>query len=122
MPAPPGSTEWNEFQQQARAALGETRFAEWQRAQDPDYRELARVAARFKLPATVPTELYGYKQLIEEQRVRLESDANLSAQQREAGFQAIASETQRGFKEAMGEKAFRHYQKRTANPWVQGAR
>ena len=53
---------------QAPVALGEQRYGEWLRAQDPDYREIVRVTSRFKLSAAVAAELYSYKQPIEEQR------------------------------------------------------
>ncbi len=88
------------------------------RAQDPDYREIVRVTSRFKLPAAVATELYSYKQPIEEQRGAVEADPNLTPQQKDAAFRAIAEETQRVYKQALGDKAFRYFSKRTANPWV----
>jgi hypothetical protein len=109
---------WNQFHQQARETLGEQRYAEWLRAQDPDYREIVRVTSRFKLPGTVAAELYSYKQPIEEQRVKVETDANLTPQQKEAAFHTIAEETRNVYKQALGEKAFRYYSRRTANPWV----
>lgn len=118
---PAGGAEWNEFQQQVRTALGEQRYGEWVRAQDPDYREIVRVTARFKLPAAVAVELYSYKQPIEEERAKVETDPNLSLPQKDAAYHAIASETQRVYKEALGENAFRYYARRTANPWVRTA-
>lgn len=113
---------WNQFiQQQAPKALGEQRYGEWLRAQDPDYREIVRVTSRFKLPAAVATELYSYKQPIEEQRALVDADPNLTPQQKDAAFRAIAQETQHVYKQALGEKAFRYFSKRTANPWVRAA-
>jgi hypothetical protein len=92
------------------------------RAQDSDYRELLRVTTRFKLSADVAAQLYSYKQPAEEERARVEADPTLTAQQKAAGFQAIADETQRAFKETLGEKAFRQLMRRSANPWLKGAR
>ena len=117
-PPAPGSAEWNDFQQQARTALGDERYSEWLRVQDQDYREIVRVTRRFKLPATVAVELYSYKQPIEDERTKVEADSNLTPQQKDAAFQAIATETQRVFKDKLGDKAFRYYSRRTANPWV----
>lgn len=107
-----------QFQQQAREALGEARYGEWVRAQDPEYRELARVTSRFKLPATTAAELYSYKQPIEEARAHVEADPSMTALQKDAAYRAIAEETQKIYKEVLGEKAFRHYSRRTANPWM----
>ncbi len=109
---------WSQFYKRAPEVLGEQRYGEWLRAQDPDYREIVRVTSRFKLPATVAAELYSYKQPIEEQRAQVDADQNLTPQQKDAAFRAIAQETQRVYKQALGEKAFRYFSKRTANPWV----
>ena len=118
---PAGSAEWQQYQQQARETLGEGRYAEWQRAQDSDYRELARLTARFKLPASVAADLYQFKQPIAQEQARIESDPNITTQQRNAAYQAISEETQRTYKEALGEKAFRQYLKRTTNPWMRSS-
>jgi len=120
-PLPPGGSEWNEVQQQIRDALGE-RYGDWMRAQDPDYRELVRVTTRFKLPATVAAQLYSFKQPVEQERANVEADSNLTTQQKDAAFQAIANETHRAYKEALGEKAFWYYERRTSNPWVRAAK
>lgn len=116
--ATPNSEAWNQFHQKARESLGEARYGEWLRAQDPDYREIVRVTSRFKLSSAVAAELYSYKQPIEEARAQVEADSNLTVQQKEAAFRAIAEETQKVYKQALGEKAFRHYSRRTTNPWL----
>jgi len=118
----PNDPAWIEYQTETRQALGEQRYAEFARAQDSDYRELVRVTTRFKLAPEVAAQLYSYKQPAEEERVRVETDPALTPQQKAAGVQAIAQETQRTFKEALGEKAFRQLMRRTANPWLQGVR
>lgn len=107
-----------QFQLAAQKALGPERHAEWTRAQDPNYRELAQVAARFKLPAATAAELHSYWEPIEAERARVDADPNLNATQRDAAYRAIAAETQKIFKEALGERAFRYYSRRTANPWT----
>ena len=118
-PSDPG---WDEYQSQTRQALGDQRYAEFARAQDSDYRELVRIATRFKLNPEVAAQLFSYKQPAEEERVRVESDPTLTSQQKAAGVQAIAQETQRAFNEMLGEKPFRQLMRRTANPWLQGVR
>lgn len=118
----PGTAHWNDFQAKVREALGEQRHAEWLRAQDPEYREIVKVASRFKIPTAVATELYGYKQPIEEERARVEADPNLTPQQKEAAYQAIAAETQKIYQQALGEKAYRHLSKRTSNRWLRSGR
>ena len=117
----PSNPAWGDYETQVRQTLGEQRFAEYQRAQDNDYREIVRVAARFKIPSSVAAELYSYKQPIEVESAKVQIDPNLTPQQKEAAFRAIAGETQRVFKEKLGDKAFSYYAHRTSNPWVRGA-
>jgi hypothetical protein len=118
----PSDPAWGEYQAQLHQALGDRRYAEYVRAQDSDYRELMRVTTRFKLNPEVAAQLYSYKQPIEEERMRVDADATLTLEQKNAAYEAIAHETQRAFKEALGEKAFRHFMMRSANPWVHGTR
>ncbi|HWN94811.1 MAG TPA: hypothetical protein VNT99_07250 [Methylomirabilota bacterium] len=118
----PGDPSWNDYQAQVRQALGDQRYAEYARAQDSDYRELMRVTTRFKLGPEVAAQLYSYKQPVEEERTRVETDPTLTPEQKQVAFEAIADETQRAFKQALGEKAFRHFMMRSANPWLQRTR
>ena len=117
----PWNLAWGDYEAQVRQTLGEDRYAEYTRAQDNDYREIMRVTSRFKLPSAVAAELYSYKQPIEEERAKVQSDPGLSPQQKDAAYRAIAGETQRVFKEKLGDKAFSYYSHRTANPWVRAA-
>jgi len=118
----PNAATWNDYAAEVRQAIGEQRYAEYARAQDTDYRELLRATTRFKLSPEVAAQLYSYKQPAHEERARVENDPTLTPRQKAAAFQAMADETQRAFKEELGEKAFRYFIRRTANPWVRGAR
>ena len=117
----PNSAAWNDYDAEVRRAIGEQRYAQYGRAQDMDYRELLRVTTRFKLSPDVAAQLYSYKQPVQEEHARVEGDPTLTPRQKAAAFQAIADETQRAFKEELGDKAFRYFIRRTANPWVRSA-
>lgn len=93
-------------------SLGDERYAEYARAQDPDYRNLFATTSRFGLPQKLAAELFGFKQAAAEQHGRVESDANLSLAQKQAAQQAIIEETQQALKEALGDKAYRYYARR----------
>jgi hypothetical protein len=116
----PNDPAWNDYHAKIYQALGEVRYAEFARAQDPDYREMLRVVSRFKLNPELAAQLYDYKQPAEEERARVETDPNLTPQQKSAAFEAIAQETQRAFRQSLGEKAFRHFMMRSSNPWLRG--
>jgi hypothetical protein len=117
----PGHSAWSEYESRLRQQLGDKRFAEYARAQDQDYRELLRVTSRHKLSPDVATQLYDLKGPIAEARAQVEADPSLTPQQKSAAMDAIATETQKAFREVLGEKAFRHLMQRSANPWLRGA-
>ena len=100
-----------------RKTLGEQRFAEWQRAQDPDYKALMQVADRFNLSKDVSTSVYNLKVQAEQQKQQVDSNPNLTAQQRQAALAGIARETERAVSKAMGPNAYPSYYK-AAGQWI----
>ena len=93
---------------QMRAALGEARFAEFKRAQDPDFQNLYRVAERYQLPSSAAAKLYDLKRSADEYRRSLETNNQLIGEQRYAALQAMATEVQRSVKEVLGDKGFKY--------------
>ena len=101
-----------ELDSRLREELGERRYQDYARAQDPEFRHLYSVASRFNLPRQTAVELYGYQVAAEAERARVAADSALSTEQRAAAQFAITEETQRTFKEILGERAFKHYARR----------
>jgi hypothetical protein len=115
---PTNDEAWKQFQKEAHAVLGPERYIEWVRAQDPNYRELAQVASRFKLPPAAAAELFSYREPADEESAKVEANPNLTPIQKQAAQRAIAEEMKKIYQDVLGEKAFRHYSRRTSNPWV----
>ena len=111
-------------QQQAQDALndeikkilGAKRYVDYQHTQDPDYRTLAQVADRFDLSHDVVDRVYAMKQEAERQKVVLETNPDLTDEQRQAALAAIANETERSVSREMG-SVFKSYYK-TAGNWI----
>src|SRR5436190_12521072 len=101
---------------EVKKVLGNDRFAEYQRAQDPDYRTLAQVADRFDLSRDDVNRVYGMKQEAERQKAALDSNPNLTFEQRQAALAAIAKETERTVAGEMGGVWKSYY--RTAGTWL----
>jgi hypothetical protein len=108
----PGGSE-DDLAKNIEQALGNERFAEYTRAQDPVYRELVGVAKRHGLPPQVAVDLHGYKKTAEEQRSLVAADPALTLEQKQAAERAIAEETEAAFKEALGEKAYKLFSRRS---------
>ena len=106
------------LQDEMRKVLGDDRFNEWQRAQDPDYKALVQIADRYNLPADTSQKIYNYKMQAEQQKLQIETNPNLSEEQRHAALNGIAEETDAWVKKTMG-PVYGSYV-RVAGQWIQG--
>lgn len=104
--------------EEMRKVLGEERYAEWQRAQDPDYKALVQISDRYNLPAETSQKIYNYKVQAEQQKLQVESNPNLTEEQRQAALEAISRETQDVVSRTMGANVYRSYL-RAAGQWIQ---
>jgi hypothetical protein len=109
-----------ELEEQIRRALGETRYALYQRGQDPDFRALNAAAARYGLSSNTVAEVYACKKLVTEARQALATNLAVSAQEREQALAEIANETERVVAEALGPRAYRYLLRRGALQWIKG--
>ena len=103
--------------EELKGVLGQSRFAEYQRAQSEDYRALVQMADRFEMPREVAGKVYGMKQAAEAQTQRVQSDPNLSEEQRRRALFGIAQETQKSLATTLGDKVYKAYQ-RSAGQWI----
>src|SRR5258707_54955 len=103
---------------EVKKSLGETRYNEWLRAQDGDYKALAQVADRFELPKDSIGKVFDMKQEAERLKQKVDANPNLTEPQRNQALAAIASETERSVTAALGDKGFKAYQKANGQ-WLQ---
>jgi hypothetical protein len=106
--------------EEMRKALGSQRYAEYQRAQDADYKALMQFTERFDASPNVASRVYDMKVQAEQQKLRLETDPNLTPEQRAQTLAAIARETERSVAQLMGganSQLWQAYQ-RTGNQWI----
>ncbi len=94
-----------------KAALGDERYAAYERAQDADYRTLASIATRLELPPEKAIEAHALKAALEKKmrefRVVPGTPGN---EQRAAYLAALAEEAEAGFTAILGEKGYAAYQ------------
>ncbi|HMP81873.1 MAG TPA: hypothetical protein PKA41_04115 [Verrucomicrobiota bacterium] len=93
------------------AALGETKGKEYERSQDHSYQELTRIAKKFELPVGTAAKVYDFKETAEESVRQLQNDQNLTREQRSEALQQIKTETEKAVQDALGETAFKRYQR-----------
>ena len=88
--------------EEIRKAVGPQRFAEYQRAQDADYKALLQFTERFDTSPVLATRVYDMKVEAERQKLRLESNPNLTPEQRNQALIQIAQEAERSVAQLMG--------------------
>jgi hypothetical protein len=92
--------------------LGDTRYAEYERAQDPDYQKLAKIADRNNLDRAVINQAYEMEKLSREEIKKLRADTAMDSARRDEAIKGINAETQRSLQTALGDKAFTAYTNR----------
>jgi uncharacterized membrane protein len=97
--------------------LGPERFAQYQRAQDGDYRALLQVTDRFGVSADVASRVFNMKQAAEAIKAQVESNPNLTDAQRAQAVAGIARQTERSVAAAMGNEVYDAYSK-SSGDWL----
>jgi hypothetical protein len=93
-----------------KAALGDERFAEYQRAQDSDYRTLNQLVGRLELPPEKANEAYSLKIALEKKLMEFRPQPGSDMRQQRANFIAsLSREAETGFTQILGEKGYATY-------------
>jgi hypothetical protein len=100
-------------------ALGPERFAQYQRSQDTDYRALLQVTDRYNVSPDVASRVYNMKQAAEAIKAQVESNPNLSEEQRAQAIAGIARQTERSVAAALGDDVYSTYS-RNGGEWLTG--
>ena len=93
------------------AALGEPKVKEMERAADYYYQQLQRLAKKNDLPVESAGKVYDYKSTAEDTVKKLNSNKDMTGEQRQAALQQIRTETEETLKKTLGDKAYKSYLK-----------
>lgn len=102
---------------QMKEALGDARFAEFQRASDYRYGQITKVTERFGLAEETALAAYEMQRTASAQAKKIQSANDIPAEQRKALLEAIRDETQRSIRDALGARAFSAYE-RHGGDWM----
>jgi len=100
-----------------KGVLGADRYNEYVRVQDTDYRVLLQMGERFGLSGDVANRVYAMKQASELFKAQVESNGNLTDEQRTQTIAALARETERAVSGTLGSDAYKAYQ-RGGGQWL----
>ena len=103
--------------EQLKAALGETRYAEYARSSDREYQAISRLAQQANLPATAAVQAYNLRDNASKESNRIFADAALSTDQKRAALATLAQTTRTQLTATLGADAGSTYVK-LANTWL----
>jgi hypothetical protein len=97
------------LEEQIKQALGEERYAMYQRGQDARFHDLNVTSTRFGLPREKAAEAYEYLRISESERSRVLGNASLTPEQQAEVVRRIDAETQRSLRELLGAGAYYYF-------------
>ena len=114
IPFPPTSATEQErwrtaFDAQVKTLLGPKRFADYQRAQDFNFREIFAFGRQNNLPQTAAIRVYEGRRNAEEQADEIQKDGNLSPEERAAALVVLKATTLNAIASALG-RSYDNYQ------------
>jgi hypothetical protein len=98
-------------EEQIRLALGDERFAAYQRASDAIYQQTLRITERFDLPPETAAQVYQLQKVAETEARRVREDTKRSAEKRREILKVLQSEMENSLSEVLGSRAFAAAQK-----------
>lgn len=110
--------EREELDTQVRQQLGEQRYAEYKRGEDPEFHSLNSVVSRYKLPRETAAEAYEVKRTIQQMTAALKANTQISAEAREEALQSMAKETDFKLRQLLGGPGYRYFQQHTPPNWI----
>ena len=103
------------FAEEARAALGEQRYGDYQRARDPDYQNALQVAQFYSLPNEVATRVYELKRDVDARAGAITANTALSEARRDELLGQLQADTERTLQGLLGSEVLAEY--RRNNRW-----
>ncbi|MBI3851170.1 MAG: hypothetical protein HY298_12985 [Verrucomicrobia bacterium] len=109
---------WMGLQEQIKQTLGAQRYADYELAQNQDFRQMYRVANEAGLGAPEAKQVYAMRQQAEEQAARIRNDQSLTPEQRSQALGGIRQETEKTIHTVLGEKGWDQFNRGANNRWL----
>jgi hypothetical protein len=103
------------FAEEVRAALGEQRYGEYQRARDQDYQNALQLTQFYSLPEDVATRVYELKRDVDARTSAITANTALSESRRRELLAQIQGDTERTLQNLFGKEVLAEY--RRNNRW-----
>ncbi len=100
-----------QMEQQVKAMLGEQRYAEYQRSQDWQYRNLNRLARDNGLPPDTANKAYDMNQLAMQEAAKIRSRSDLSREERDVMLMQMQAELDSTMGKLLGSDVYTRFQR-----------
>ena len=110
--------EQQQLDEELRTKLGEERFAEYQKARNPDYREACLFSELYELPPSTAASIFDIKQIAERETANLFANRDIAASQRAEALRLIRAETEKNLLQILGTKLLSNYSQ-SSGRWIQ---
>lgn len=97
------------LEEQLRALLGEQRYQDYLLAQDPRFRDIYDFAQNSNLTADTAKKIYEVRLAAEAERQRIQNDASMPPDQRQAQLASLASQTRQALGTLLGPETLNAY-------------
>lgn len=108
----------SEAQRRLRMALGESRYAEYERNRDYQFRSTKRLLARLDLPVEYAEKIYDQQKAASQAAQELARDRTLSAEARRAALGKLRDDTLAALSGWLGEKGLAAYRRSGLGGWL----
>ncbi|HEY8993123.1 MAG TPA: hypothetical protein VIM71_00430 [Lacunisphaera sp.] len=109
---PVSGANWQEVQRLAaeqakalKAALGEARYADYERSSDREFQQLNQIAQRENVSREATLQAYNLRETTTRESNRIFDDATLTTEQKRAALQALAQNTKTQMRNTLGQAA-----------------
>ncbi len=110
----------SQLNEQIKNALGDDRYAEYERAQDFGYQQLTRITKQAELDTSIAINVYDMQKIAQDKANQIRSNQDLQPDQRQAALQAVRAETERSIQQTMGDKGWDLYNRPQNTYWLRG--
>lgn len=101
-----------------RAALGDARFADYERSSDFDYQKTSALVARLSLPSETADQVWTTQRDLEQRAGKLRADRSLATEERNRQLAALADEAKSKLTAALGPRGFDTYRQSLGVRWL----
>ena len=105
--------------EQIREALGDERYADYERAQDYKFQSIHRAMKQADLGTDQAVQVYDIQLAAEESVGELRSNRRIESDERESLLQEIRQETESAIQQAIGANGWEKYNKRQNTYWLE---